>query len=101
MTDITSFKSSFLFSYYTSENDEGVWRVQGEGVPEGSKLYYVKIWDENDNLIYLGAASKAMNPKTSKEEYCWRSYYRGEEHYEFAYYPEETTYSPYGGGIDN
>lgn len=101
MNALSSFRSGLLFSYYTSENDEGTWRVSGEGVPEGSKLYYVKIWDEDDNLAYLGAASKSYNPKTDREEYCWQSYYNETNHYEFAYYPTtHANYNPYGGGID-
>ena len=101
ISEYTSFESKYLFTYYTHENDEGIWCVLGEGVPEGSKLYYVKIWDENDDIVYLGAASKAMNPTTNKEEYCWKSYYNGEYNYEFAYYPTtHSDYTPYGGGID-
>ncbi len=97
-----SFNSSYLFTYYSSENDEGVYRRRGEGVPEGSKLYYVKIWNENDELVYLGAASKALNSTTGQEEYCWRSFYNGEFNYEFAYKPttESVSYQPYGGGVD-
>lgn len=102
MIDYSSFQSYYLFTYYSSENDEGIWRVRGQGIPEGSKLYYVKMWDENDNLVYLGGASKALNPKTNVEEYCWRSYYNGKYNYEFAYYPETlSNYAPYGGGTDN
>lgn len=101
MNSLSSFKSSFFFSYFSSENDEGTWRVCGEGVPEGSKLYYVKIWDNNDNLVYIGGASKALNPITNQEEYCWCSYYNETENYEFAYYPTtHSNYTPYGGGID-
>ncbi len=101
MNSLSSFKSGYFFSYFTSENDEGTWRVRGEGVPEGSKLYYVKIWDNNDDLVYIGGASKALNPKTNQEEYCWRSYYNETENYEFAYSPTtHTDYNPYGGGID-
>lgn len=101
MNSLTSFRSGYFFSYFSSENDEGVWRVRGEGVPEGSKLYYVKIWDENDNLVYIGGASKALNPETNTEEYCWRSYYNEQDQLEFAYHPTtHSNYSPYGGGID-
>ena len=100
MLGYNCFSTYYLFTYYSSENDEGVWCTLGKGVPEGSKLYYVKMWDENDNLIYLGAASKAVNPKTSQEEYCWRSYCNGVYNYEFAYYPESVNYTPYGGGVD-
>ena len=101
ISQYTNFDATYLFTYYTHENDEGIWCVLGEGVPEGSKLYYVKIWDENDNLVYLGAASKELNPKTNNEEYCWKSYCNGEYNYEFAYYPTtHSDYTPYGGGID-
>ena len=102
MHGYNDFESYYIFTYYSSENDEGVWCTLGKGVPEGSKLYYVKMWDENDNLVYLGAASKALNPKTNQEEYCWRSYCQGANNYEFAYHPESETlsYVPYGGGID-
>ena len=99
MHGYTSFEAYQLFSYYFTEYDEGRY-TKYEGVPEGSKLYYVKIWDENENLVYLGAASKAVNPKTDIEEYCWHSYYNGEDHYEFAYHPQNQTYQPYGGGVD-
>ena len=32
MNALSSFRSGLLFSYYTNENDEGTWRVSGEGV---------------------------------------------------------------------
>ena len=64
-------------------------------------MYYIKLWDENGRMIYLGGASTALNPKTNCIENCWRSYYRGDDCYEFAHYLENhTDYIPYGGGID-
>lgn len=94
------FTSRYLFTYYSGENDEG-YRASWKGLPEDSKLYYAKIWDENDSLIYLGAASTAQNPNTSNLENCWKSYYNGEYNYEFAYYSETLdNYQPYGGGVD-
>ena len=96
----TKFTSRYLFTKYYGESDEGYYR-SWNGLPEGSKLYYVKIWDENDNLIYLGAASTAQNPNTNNLENCWKSYYNGEYNYEFAYYSETLdNYQPYGGGVD-
>ena len=95
------FYSHYLFTHYYGENDEGYYLALGKGVPEGSKLYYIKIWDENDSLVYLGAASTALNPQTNEMENCWRSHYNGKDIYEFAYYPKTNlNYIPYGGGVD-
>jgi hypothetical protein len=99
-TSTNSFSPRYFFSSYCSENDEGHW-LSWSGVPEGSKLYYIKVWDENDNLIYLGGASSSLNPNTNVEENCWKSYYKGSIKYEFPHYSTElTNYQPYGGGID-
>ena len=99
-----NFTPSYLFSRYEKESDSGWWYLKGYGVPEGSKLYYTKIWDENGNLVYLGGASKSLNPTTNQEEYCWRSYYEDQDSYRFAYYSDELDdnkpYAPYGGGLD-
>ena len=80
-------KMSFdwLFSDYYSEYDEGR-RTSYKGVPDGSKLFYVKVWDEEDHLIYIGYATTALNPNTSQNEYCWCSYNpaTGEAAYVFA-----------------
>lgn len=97
--NVEQFKSAYLFSKYYYENGRYPHVIRGEGVPENSKLYYVKIWDENDNLIYIGGATTSLNPQTNEIENCWRSYYNGEYNYEFAYY-KSSNYSPYGGGID-
>ena len=102
-TDI-NFTPSYLFSRYEYEHDSGWWCLEGYGVPEGSKLYYTKIWDENNNLVYLGGASTALNPNTNVVENCWRSYFEGKDSYQFANYAEKLDdnipYAPYGGGID-
>ena len=56
------------------------------GIPEGSKLYSVKMWDKEGKLIYVGCSSRALNEQTGKEENCWR-WYAGENNgYDFAYY---------------
>ena len=95
-----SLNCDYFFTYYSYDNHEGQYK-KWSGVPEGSKLYYVKMWDEDGNLLYLGGASKALNPNTNQMENCWRSYYSGNEKVEFAHYSATLTeYKPYGGGID-
>lgn len=92
--------SGLIFSDYYRDYDEGEYK-DWSGVPEGSKLYYIKLWDENDELVYLGAASTALNPTTNEVENCWRSYYNGAIGCQFAYNSETLSdYQPYGGGID-
>ena len=93
----------YIFSGgYYSDYDDGLLSEWKFGVPDNSKLYYIKAWDENDELIYLGVASIALNPKTNVEEYCWQGYYNGNKHVpQFAYNSETlTNYQPYGGGTD-
>lgn len=91
---------NYFFTDYYRDNDEGEYK-SWSGVPEGSKLYYIKIWDENDNLIYIGGAATALNPQTNQEENCWKSYYEGTYNVEFAYNSTTlTNYQPYGGGVD-
>lgn len=94
--------SGYFFSGgYSSDYDDGWLREWKAGVSEGSKLYYVKFWNENDELVYLGAASKAINPTTNNEEYCWRTYSNGVIGYQFAHNSETlSNYQPYGGGTD-
>lgn len=92
--------TGYFFSRYDSEYDDGL-LTKWSGVSEGSKLYYVKLWNENDELIYLGAASTALNPTTNVVENCWRSYYNGTTDYQFAHNSETlSNYQPYGGGTD-
>jgi len=95
-----TFGSYCFFSSYSKDSDDGDWLSWG-GVPEGSKLYYVKVWDKDNNLVYLGGASKALNLLTNIEENCWRSYYKGETKTEFARYSTSlANRQPYGGGTD-
>ena len=47
---------TYIFSSYYREYDEGEWK-EYEGVPEGSELYYVKMYDSNGELTYLGYAA--------------------------------------------
>lgn len=62
-----------LFAEYYSEYDEGR-RTVYTGVPDGSKLYYVKVWDSDDVLSYIGYATTAINPDTNELERCWRGF---------------------------
>ena len=86
----------YLFSCYYREYDEGEWK-EYEGVPEGSELYYVKMWDADGNLTYLGHAAKAVNPKTNNMEYCWYSNKSGTEEYQFA--NDAVNQGGYGGNF--
>lgn len=36
----------YLFSDYDIDKDEGTEYAYREGVPDGTRLYYVKIWDD-------------------------------------------------------
>jgi NAD-dependent dihydropyrimidine dehydrogenase PreA subunit len=74
-----------LFASYGHESDEGIWESY-DGVPDGSKLYYVKVWDADDTLNCLCYATTSVNPETNRTEYCWCSYYpkTGEVSYTFA-----------------
>lgn len=75
----------WLFTDYYSEYDEGR-RTAFTGIPDGSKLFYVKTWDASDNLTYLGYAKSFRNPETGNIDYCWLSYYpaTGQISYDFA-----------------
>jgi hypothetical protein len=66
--------SSYIFSSYYSESDEGH-LYSYEGVTDGSKLYYAKGWNENGYLVYLGHASTDTQPSTGNVEACWRARY--------------------------
>ena len=48
----------YLFSSYYYENDDGYAKCY-DGVPDGSKLYYVKAWSSNGELTYHGYAVQA------------------------------------------
>ena len=74
---------SYMFSGYFRENDEGVWESH-YGVPEGSHLYYVKMYGSDGSLTYHGYAAKAVNPATSELEYCWCSVTNGTTSCQFA-----------------
>ena len=103
-SEVNSFYiGGYIFSGgYYSDYDDGWLREWKFGAPDNSKLYYIKAWDENDELVYLGAVSIALNPETNAEEYCWQGYYKDNKHVaQFAYNSETlTNYQPYGGGVD-
>ena len=62
-----------LFATYDHESDEGIYEVTS-GVPEGSKLYYAKAWNEDGSLKTIGYATTSENPATNRVEYCWCTY---------------------------
>ena len=71
--------------------------------PFYSKLFYVKMWDKQNRLIYLGSAAKAYNTRTKATEACWVStYYVNGRIYtsnEFAHYCQRAqSYTPFGTG---
>lgn len=72
-----------LFSAYYSDRDDGLWSEE-HGVPTNSQLYYVKLFDAEGNLTYLGHAAKGVNPETGNTEYCWYSNANGVETRQFA-----------------
>lgn len=80
----SSFSFTYLFAEYFREYDEGEWK-EFMGIPSGSKIYYVKGWDSKGNISYLGYPTRAVNPKSSVEEYCWYTYYNKKTTYQFAY----------------
>ena len=63
---------SYIFSNYYRERDEGEYK-EYEGLPEGSELYYVKMYDAKGNVIYIGHPKSYQNPNTGYREYCWYS----------------------------
>ena len=83
-TDKKSMSWSYLFSGYGRDSEDGVSYVD-YGVADGSKLYYVKMYDSDGNTTYVGHAAKAKNPATGKEEYCWYSNNNGKMECQFAH----------------
>ena len=63
---------TYIFSNYYRERDEGEWEVY-EGVPEGSELYYVKMYDANGENTYVGYPQYDYNSATGEKEYYWYS----------------------------
>lgn len=96
----------YLFSSYYYENDDGYAKCY-DGVPDGSKLYYVKAWSSNGELTYHGYAVQAEYSDGSLQ-YAWKSIYNGNICYEFSrtnfqdfwVYQYSDYWSHFGGGID-
>lgn len=63
---------SYIFSNYYREYDEGEWK-EYEGLPEGSALYYVKMYDAKGNVIYVGHPKSYVNSNTGRNEFYWYS----------------------------
>lgn len=72
--DYDVFDFTHLFAAYYYERDEGAWRSI-EGVPDGSRIYYILGWNESGNLVYIGYPVKKYLSSSAREEYCWYSYY--------------------------
>lgn len=70
--NIKSVISSYIFSSYYHDSDDGVYEEYGAFV-ENARLYYVKAWDNLGRLVYLGHADKATNSNTGNVEACWKS----------------------------
>ena len=91
---------SSMFADYYRENDEGI-MCEYKGIPEGTKIYYVKVWDSDGTLVYLG------HPKYSSinEQWGWHSITPQGEKYEFAgdHIPTsmDITITPFGHGVDD
>ena len=108
---LSSFDLGYLFSGYFHDYDEGSCTAYYAGVPDGAKLYYVKIWN-GDELVYFGHAARANCPCSSNIEYCW--YEELSQTYTFARElsmpsnaepgygntSNATVRQPFGGGVD-
>lgn len=70
--EIPSMYWAYIFSNYYRESDEGIWEVY-EGVPEGSELYYAKLFDIDGNNTYIGYPQCDYNSTTGEKEYYWYS----------------------------
>ena len=82
--DNAGLSCSYLFAEYYRDRDEGLYETM-LGVPDGSELYYVKMYDATGKQTYFGHAAKAVNKATGNMEYCWYSDNNGVKSYEFAY----------------
>lgn len=82
--DLTYLGWNYIFSSYYRENDEGIWE-EYYTLPEGSAMYYVKMYDSEGTMTYHGYAAKAINPETSQLEYCWYSIKNGTATCQFAH----------------
>ena len=62
----------YIFSSYYYDRDDGVSSIE-YGFQDGARMYYVKGWDTNGRLVYLGGPSMEMNGST--REACWVANY--------------------------
>lgn len=91
---ISSLALDYLFSGYARESDEGELDVRYYGIPEESELYYVKMYDAQGDMIYIG------HPKydTERNEHCWySSTYNGIIKYQYA--SDSLNMGGYGGNF--
>ena len=80
--DRSSMSAPRLFATYDSDSEQ----VDYTGITDGAKLYYVKAWDEDGTLNYIGYATTHTNSASGRIEYCWCNYHpkTGEVSYTFA-----------------
>lgn len=69
----TSIGVEYLFSSYYYDRDDGVYRAYS-GFQDGAKLYYVKGWDAEGRLVYIGTPSMEQNSSGILEA-CWVANY--------------------------
>lgn len=62
----------YIFSSYYYDSDDGVYK-RYYSFQDGARMYYVKGWDTNGRLVYLGGPSMEMNGST--REACWVANY--------------------------
>ncbi len=95
--DFDGFYGGDLFCMYYGERDEG-WYSSRKGLPDGTRIYYVKVWDSNGKLIYIGHPGK----ESQFGDWAWHSVTPDGEKYEYAgtYIPGGVSIVSYGHGID-
>lgn len=88
---------SSMFAEYYFERDEGAW-LQYDGMPDGTKIYYVKVWDSKGKLIYIGHPGQV----SGNNKWAWHSVSENGEQYEYAStnIPITVSVTEYGHGRD-
>lgn len=99
----SSIYAEYFFSGYYYDRDDGAYSNY-YGFQNNARLYYVKAWDANDRLVYLGGASRAYNSRTAAMEACWKATYYDYSYgtlknkTTYAYYRSLDSYTPFGNG---
>jgi hypothetical protein len=72
ITDTPSFntyRSGYIWSGHYHERDDGMW-YNDYTFQDGGSIYYVKGWDPNDVLVYIGCGALSTDSRV-----CWKSVY--------------------------